>query len=48
MSYNFEVMSQNVGGKKYVVRLVKEICLASSSTINLSAVWYPVDARDTV
>ena len=34
MSYNFEVMSQS-GGKRYVVRLAKEIGLASSSALPL-------------
>ena len=34
MSYNFEVMSQS-GGKRYVVRLAKEICLASSAALPL-------------
>ena len=34
MSHNFEVMSQS-GGKRYVVRLAKEISLASSSALPL-------------
>jgi len=32
MSFNFEVDSQNVGGKKYVVRIAKGACLPSSAT----------------
>ncbi len=35
MSHNFEVLSQQSGGKRYVVRLAKEICLATSSVLPL-------------